>query len=245
MNRDEENLAALRRDVALACRILAHRGLSDGILGHVSARVDDGHMLVRCRSPRERGLLFTTPEDIQLVDLDGKGDLGDYSPPNELPIHTALLRSRPHAGAVVHVHPPAIVALDLAGHALKPVVGAFNIPAAAMARQGIPVYPRGVLINDQSLADDMLSSMREEPAVVLRAHGLVTTGSTVAEAVVRAVDLDTLARLSLAVLHAGGELHDLPKDDLDSLPDLGSSFNNDLNWQYLTALLQEAGLGLA
>ena len=58
---------ALRRKVAVACRILAHAGLAEDILGHVSARVGSDHLLVRCRGPLERGLAFTTVDDVRLV----------------------------------------------------------------------------------------------------------------------------------------------------------------------------------
>ena len=50
--------------VANACRVLAVRGLVDDILGHVSLRVDDDTVLIRARGPQERGLRFTTADDI-------------------------------------------------------------------------------------------------------------------------------------------------------------------------------------
>jgi ribulose-5-phosphate 4-epimerase/fuculose-1-phosphate aldolase len=92
--------AAERRLVALACRVLAIEGLVETTLGHVSLRVDDRHLLVRARRASEHGLLFTTPEDIALVDLDGNlhSDDPPISLPSELPIHTALLASRPDCG---------------------------------------------------------------------------------------------------------------------------------------------------
>ncbi len=46
------DLAGLRRTVALACRILAYRGLAEDVLGHVSVRVGADRMLVRCRGPQ-------------------------------------------------------------------------------------------------------------------------------------------------------------------------------------------------
>ena len=69
-----DDLEQLRGQVATACRILAQERLVDGILGHVSARVGDDRMLVRCRGPQERGLAFTVPADVRLVDLDGEGE---------------------------------------------------------------------------------------------------------------------------------------------------------------------------
>ena len=68
---------------------------------------------------------------------------------------TAAARGRlaghPDVDAVVHAHPPAVVAADLAGLRIRPVVGAFDIPGAKLAAGGVPVYPRGVLI---SVTDD-------------------------------------------------------------------------------------------
>jgi hypothetical protein len=109
MTAAEPALARLRETVAQACRILALEGLVEGVLGHVSARVDDTRMLLRCRGPAERGLELTSAEDVRLVDLDGHGDdpASGYAAPNELPIHGELLRARPEVGAVVHAHPPA------------------------------------------------------------------------------------------------------------------------------------------
>jgi len=235
-------LAAGRRLVADACRVLACRGLADGILGHVSLRVDDDRLLVRCRGPRERGLAWTTPEDVHLVDLDGApaapGELdGGWSVPNELPLHTELLRVRPAVQAVVHAHPPAVVTADLAGLGIRPIVGAFDIPGTRLAAGGVPVYERGVLVRSRRLAAEMVAAMGTRPVVVLRAHGLTSTGGTVPEAVLRAISVDRIARLSLAVVAAGGTLADLPAADLAELPDLGSSFTEEMAWRHELARL--------
>lgn len=100
--------SAAREHIALACRVLAHRGLAEGILGHISLRITDSTLLVRCRGPRERGLAYTQAEDIRMVDLDGNpaadGELeGGYTVPNELPLHTELFRRRPDEIGRAHV----------------------------------------------------------------------------------------------------------------------------------------------
>jgi ribulose-5-phosphate 4-epimerase/fuculose-1-phosphate aldolase len=237
-------LDELRVLVSDACRVLAGRGLADGILGHVSLRIDSERLLVRCRGPQERGLLHTMPADIHLVTLDGRagarGELeGGWTPPNELPLHTEVLRSRPDVEAVVHAHPPAVVAADLAGLSIRPVVGAFDIPGTQLAAGGVPVYPRGVLVRNRRLAAEMVEALGERPVVVLRAHGLTSTGTSVPEAVLRAVSVDRIARLSLDVVSAGGRLVDLPEDDMAELPDLGSSFNHSTAWRHELARLDD------
>lgn len=169
------DLAGLRVKVATACRVLARQELIDGILGHVSVRVDRNRLLVRCRGPRERGLLFTTPEEIRLLDFADEGDLGEYSPPNELPLHVETLRARPEVMSVVHAHPAAVV--------------------------------------------------------------------TVEQAVLRVINVDELARLSLEVVRCGGKPQDIPVEDLAELPDLGSGFNDRFLWQLHQARLRHEGLG--
>jgi ribulose-5-phosphate 4-epimerase/fuculose-1-phosphate aldolase len=231
--------------VALACRILALQGLAEDILGHVSARVDGDRVLIRCRGPRERGLLFTQPADIRLVDLssDQRSD-GKYSVPNEFPIHRELLRAHPEINAVVHAHPPAVVAADLAGIPLVPMIGAFNIPAALMAAAGIPVFGRSVLIQTQELANDMVEAMRGRQICVLRGHGITTAGATVQQAVARALNLDSLARMACRIAAVGAVPVSIPSLDLEALPDLGAAFNDDALWRHHVGRLDHAGLGL-
>ena len=92
----------LREKVAVSCRILAMEGLVDGIVGHVSARIADvDEMWIRCRSPEEEGVRYTTVDAIRRVDFDGKGPhKGEhYQVPNELPIHGEIYKRRPEVAA--------------------------------------------------------------------------------------------------------------------------------------------------
>jgi ribulose-5-phosphate 4-epimerase/fuculose-1-phosphate aldolase len=233
------------RLVALACRMLAHAGLAEDVLGHVSLRAGPDRMLIRCRGPREAGLLFTTAEDVHPVGLDGPYDLpGGYTVPIELPIHAETLRRRPEVTAVVHAHPPALVAAGLARLPLRPIFGAYNIPAMRLALEGVPVYERGVLIRRAELAEEMLAAMGDRPVCALRGHGLTAVGATVQQAVVRALNVEALARMTLRAGLAGSDLEPLPGKDLAELPDLGAGLNEEAVWRHRLARLELAGLGL-
>lgn len=238
----------LRRKVATACRILANAGLAEDVLGHVSARVGPRRMLVRCRGPLEEGLLFTLERDVHPVDLSGGGDLpGGWSVPNELPIHAEILRARPEVDAVVHCHPPSVLVAGVEELPLRPVFGAYHIPAARLALEGVPVYPRAVLVRRPVLGRELVAAMGPAVVCVLRGHGIVTVGSgpyAVEQAVVRALALDVLARVSVERARLGDRAADLTDEDVAELPDLGSSFN-DLNlWRHHEARLRWAGLAL-
>ena len=243
-----DGLDGLRREVAVGCRVMAHRGLVENILGHISVRIDGGRALVRCRGPSESGLQFTMPDDVRVVDL-GSGKItddpaGEYAVPSELPIHASVLAARPDVACVVHAHPPDVVVASLAGFALEPIFGAYDIPAAHLASAGIPVHPRSVLIRNGELAAEMVASMGDAAALVLKGHGVVTTGSDVADAVLRALQVDTLARIGLRVRSAGAIPEAVPEADLAELPDLGSAFNRETLWRHHLAALEQDGLGL-
>lgn len=232
----------LQHRIATGCRIAGFRGLCEDVLGHISSRHGDG-MLIRCRGPEERGLLFTVPDDIRATDCAGNLlDLDDgYAVPNEVHIHTEILSARPDVEVVLHAHPPAVVALDLAGLELTPVVGAYDIRAARMAREGIPTFPRSVLVNTPELGRELVDVMGDKSSCVLRGHGIVTTGTSVEEALGRALSIDTLAQMILRAASAGRAPLPMVDEDLEQLPDLGSAFHDRLVWRFHSASLAAAG----
>lgn len=230
-------LEELRALVAEGCRVLAARQLAPGILGHISFRIDESRMLIRCRGPQERGLLHTTAEDIRLVDMTGGsgavGELdGGYTVPYELPLHSRILMRRPDVTSVVHAHPHNVVAADLAGLPILPIVGAYDIPGAVLAHGGVPVFPRAALIHNPALGDDVADSLGDRPVVLMRGHGLTSTGTSVQEAVLRAISVDVIASLSLSIVSAGGTLKPIGADDLADLPNLGAGLNVGAAWRH-------------
>lgn len=227
--------------VAQGCRVAAARGLVDGVLGHLSLRIDDERLLVRCRSDTDTGVAFTRPGDVRLVRFDGTagaaGELDGHRVPNELPIHVETLLSNPAHRAVAHLHPPAVVAADLAGITLRPIYGAYDIPGAWLARGGVPVYERAVLIRNSARGKEMVAAMRGRAVVILRGHGITSAAATVQQAVLQAISLNELARMSLRVRAAGGALRDIDDADWDDLPDLGPGLTTDAAWRHEVARL--------
>ncbi len=227
----------LRATIAAACRVLAARRLVDGILGHVSARVDKSELVVRCRGRDERGLGRTEPGDVWRATFDGEPvDLPDgYAVPNELPIHAELLRTRPELGAVVHAHPRAALLAGLAGLRPRPVFGAYNIPAMRLALGCVPVFRRSVLITRADLAREMVDAMDGADSCLLLGHGIIAAGATVEQATVLAVNLNLLLEITVELARLGAHPPEIDERDLSELPDLGSSFNDDMTWRALVA----------
>jgi ribulose-5-phosphate 4-epimerase/fuculose-1-phosphate aldolase len=232
--------------VASACRVLANEGLVSDILGHVSLRVEGDRALVRARRPSDQGLLLSEPTDIVLVDLDGEPaeDLGDHSLPQELPIHTEVLRRRADVGAVVHAHPPEVVAVSIASLPLEPVFGAYNIPAMRMAERGVPTYHYYGLIRSARRATEMVDCLGDGRVVVLQGHGLTAVGPTLAGAVMSALNLNRLAAMTRMVAGMGAAAPPVPVEDREELPDLGSAFHDEASWRAYVARLVPAGLAV-
>lgn len=236
------SLDELRGKVALSCRILANEGLVEGMLGHVSARVPgEDEMLIRCRSDDDYGVLFTRDSDVRRVDFDGQGsDLeGAHETPKELPIHGEIFKARPAVGCVIHAHPPAALVCGISELELRPIFGAFNIPAMRMALEGIPLYPRSILITRAELAAQMMEAMDGKDVCLLKGHGITVTGATVEEATVRALNLNALARVTLQVAQTGNKAKDILPEDVEELPNLGSKFNDEWVWRHYVKLLAE------
>ncbi|MGD9985547.1 class II aldolase/adducin family protein [Pseudonocardia sp.] len=201
---DAGDVDELRVLLALSCRILALTGCVREITGHVSARIPGtDEFLVRCRPPQDPGVEFTVADDIHRVGLDAtNADLaGGYALPGEWAIHTELYRARPEIGSVVHGHPRSSLLCGILGLPMRPIVGAYDPGAMDIAVDGLPIYPRAVLISDVALGKELAATMGESRACLLRGHGVVTVGDDVRDATVRAVKVETLADLTLR-LHA-------------------------------------------
>jgi 3,4-dihydroxyphthalate decarboxylase len=66
---------------------------------------------------------------------------------------------------------------------------------------------------------------------------LTSAGGSVEQAVLQAIGVDGLARMSLRVVSAGGALVDLPDADMAELPDLGAGFTTGTAWRHELARL--------
>jgi 3,4-dihydroxyphthalate decarboxylase len=239
-------IEVLREKVALACRVLAREGLVRDIIGHVSARVPGtGEMLLRCRGGEERGLAYTVPDQVRRVTFEGSEPGEGYALPLELPIHGETYRARPEVGAVVHAHPEASLLCGLAGIELRPVFGAFDPYALAIAAEGVPVFPRAVLIDTPALATGLVAVMGRQRTCLMRGHGVTVTGATVEEATIGAIKLEALARVCWELARSGRTVPELPPGEVASFERPGGggiiAGGEEWLWRYYAARAAQPG----
>ncbi|TQF74880.1 class II aldolase/adducin family protein [Rhodococcus spelaei] len=155
-----------RTSVATVARELANEGLVLGSAGNVSVRLDD-RIAVTATGARFETL---TPEQVTLVDLDGRVVDGELAPTSELDLHLEIYR-RYGAGAVVHTHAPTCVAVTCVTDEL-PVVH-YQMLTVGGAVKVAPFAPFG----SAELADYVAEALEGKTAALLANHGTVTYGA--------------------------------------------------------------------
>jgi L-fuculose-phosphate aldolase len=186
--------AGLKRRLVDGCRILAQAGQGDDVWGHATARVPGTDTF--WMKPAGLGLEEVRPEDLQLIDLDGKVLRGPHPRHSEVFIHSEILRARPEVGAVVHTHPVPATVFSSLGVPLRPIMheGTNFVPP------DVPRFDETTdLIVTPELGRAVARTLGGRPALFLVNHGIVTAGATIEEAVVNALLLDKIARAQLMV----------------------------------------------
>jgi L-fuculose-phosphate aldolase len=234
----------LKELLASACRILGKLGLTKEPSGHVSARAPGGEaILIKARGPSESGLRFVQPRDFITVDMEGKkldGPNG-LDVPQEVFIHTWVYKRRPEIRSVVHVHPMTVVLFTVCDLPLLPLTGAYDPSALRLITEGVPTYPRSILIANDKLGRDLAEALGKQRACLMRGHGITAVGTGVQDAALTAIKLAEVAELNYRA-RLLGEPRPISQDDLDSFaPVFGrqSSAANESSWRYYCNLLDE------
>src|SRR5581483_4633473 len=193
------DLDAARTVVAQSCRIIGKMQMTREPAGHVSCRIPGtDRILIKARGVGEAALTYVTPEDLIICDMDGKKVEGpdDLAAPNEVFIHTWMYRTRPDVNAVIHVHPPTVVLFTICNTELLPLIGAYDPFALQLVLDGIPRYPRSVLISNDALGQDLAKAVGEKNVCLMRGHGITAVGASVEEATITAWRLNDLAEIN-------------------------------------------------
>lgn len=185
----------LRRDVALANRIIERFGLSNAF-GHASARIP-GTNTFYISTRRSPGL--ADENKLLVIDTDGKVLSGKGTPNSEFWIHARIYAARPDVNGVVHAHPLACVSLTQIGEPHRVVHN-----QGGVFLDGVPEYGRIGLIRSSELGDGVARSLGKGIAVMMRGHGITTAFADVRTATVAACFLEESAELQLRMLAAAG-----------------------------------------
>ena len=110
----------------------------------------------------------------------------------EVFIHTSIYRELPEVKAVVHTHAPNAVALGTLSVPDNKIFPTTN-PGANLGNF-IPIYPTVGLIGSPEKGLEVARALEGQNGVLLRGHGMVVVGSSLEQAVLRAIYLEFEAR---------------------------------------------------
>ena len=180
---DSAELRAAREQLVSYSARLIGDGLAVGSAGNISVRIGN----VVAMTPSGIGYHEMRSADICVIALDGTELDVTEEPSSETPMHLAIYAATA-AMAIVHTHSPEVVALSSARRELPGI-------HYAITGLGGPVRVAAyVRFGSAGLAEAAVAALADRRAAILRNHGAITYGSSIAEAYDRALLLEWLAR---------------------------------------------------
>jgi L-fuculose-phosphate aldolase len=204
----------LRHEIVKVGQLLYERGLIVATDGNISARLDDGNILIT-PSGLCKGLM--TPDQLIVIDLDGRkvgpGTEANQhlKPTSETAMHLEAFKKRPEVMAVVHAHPPYAIALSIAGISLADCM----LPEAIVFLGLTPTTPYATPSSEEN-AQAIREVITGHDALVLQRHGSLTVGSSPLNAFYRTETLEQIARITF-MLHQLGGGQSLPPYQVEKL----------------------------
>jgi ribulose-5-phosphate 4-epimerase/fuculose-1-phosphate aldolase len=221
----------LRQQLADTCRVLFRLHLVD-YMGHPSVRIHGtDRVLIKPRhSERIRAQDQIRPEDMAVIDLDGRQLAGDHAPPGERFIHTSIYRTRSDVQAVVHTHQPLATVMSIGEVPILPVLHV----EGELVEHPVPMWPHAMLVTDPELGAQVASALGDHRVVLLQGHGVASAAATLGEAALQAIHLEHLAEATWRVLAMGRQARVIPIEELRQRAASGVGWQ--VRWAYYRQL---------
>ena len=197
----------VKHEVVLASRMLYETGLADGLTierGHASMRLpgQPDRFVIKGLGP---ALSMLDEDDLLVCDLEGFKTEGpkELNVPNEVKMHSCILRERPDVQSVVHVHPRFAVLMSV----LQADLGPMCIEGMQLFSKPLPVFPSPRLIIREEDGVEVAKLMGDADAILLQGHGAATAGADLEDAVMNMLYLEEQARMNWYAYCAAGPKH--------------------------------------
>jgi len=199
---------ARRVDLAACYRLIAVHGWDDLVFTHVSARVPgpEHHFLIN-----PYGMMFEEITASSLVKVDLEGRKAMDSPheinPAGFVIHSAIHAARDDAACVLHLHTLDGVALSAQADGVLPISQQASVVLNSLAYHDY----EGIALDDDE-KPRLVHDLGDREFMVLRNHGLLTVGTSVASAFLNMYLLQSVCTIQLRAQSGGATLTRLPQD---------------------------------
>ncbi|MEM7612984.1 MAG: class II aldolase/adducin family protein [Pseudomonadota bacterium] len=191
-----------RVDLAAAYRLIAMHGWDDLVYTHISAAVpgEEGHFLIN-----PYGLFFEEITASSLVKINLAGDKIMPSPyeinPAGFTIHGAIHEVRHDVACVLHTHTRAGIAVSAQDAGLLPIS---QHSLFILSSLGYHDY-EGIALNEDE-KPRLVAALGEKSTLMLRNHGLLTVGPTIADAFQAMYFMEVSCQIQIAAQSGGGDL---------------------------------------
>jgi len=204
----------IRVDLAAAYRLVASNGWDDLVFTHISARVPgpEHHFLIN-----PYGMMFEEITASSLVKVDLNGEIvmeSDYKiNPAGFTIHSAVHAAREDALCVMHLHTDYGIAVSAQEDGLLPIS---QQSLFVLTSLGYHNY-EGLALNDEE-KPRLVADLGNKTFLILRNHGLLTVGPSVADAFLSMFLLERACRIQILAQSGGGKVIPIDARILAQIP---------------------------
>ncbi len=220
---------AIKEQLIVAGKVLVDQGQDDFTRGHISFRLPDNPNLFFMKA-HSIGLDEITMDNILTIDLEGNVVAGTARRHSEVYIHSEIFKARPDLNCVIHTHPTYSIALSATGRGLK----CYSQPGA-LFHDALGTYDDAIALSrSQSMGAGVAQALGDGRGVLLKNHGVVLTGATIAEAVIATIMLENGAMVQLLVEAAGDPAPEFSRVDIEKLKsEISQPEQFTINYDYL------------
>ena len=202
-------LSSERESIVDYSKQMLKSGLVVGTGGNISIYNRKENLLAI--TPGSRDYSTLEPEDIIIIDLDGKIVDGKGNPSSELALHTIFYKNREDISSVVHTHSFYATSLSCMDKGVPAIH--YLIASAGGDVRCAPYATFGTA----ELAEKALFGMQERRCVLLARHGLVSGARSLEKAYTIASQIEYIAGLYLTCLSAGQDVQPLSLEEQEKL----------------------------
>lgn len=185
----------LREEMCEVGRRLYAKGFAAANDGNISVRLSEDRVLC---TPTRVSKGYMKPDDLCIVDLDGKQVSGKRKRSSEILLHLSIMKTRPDIKACVHCHPPHATAFAVAHEPIpKCTMPEFEVFLGEVAIT--PYETPGT----QAFADSVVPYVKDTDTIILANHGTITAGSDLMDAYFKTEIIDAYCRILILAKQLG------------------------------------------
>ena len=215
---------AIRVDLAAAYRLVAHFHWDDLVFTHITARLPgpEHHFLIN-----PYGMMFDeiTASSLVKIDMDGKKVAENPWPinPAGFTIHSAVHAARHDVQCVLHTHTLNGVAVSAQKNGVLPLSQQSIFVLQSLAYHDY----EGVALRDEE-KPRLVADLGTKSYLMLRNHGLLTVGRTIAEAFQAMYIFEAACAIQIRAQSGGGELVRVQQGIIDTAMQQAREVSNGL-----------------